>query len=435
MTIRLFNSLFQSRPIAAHCPGPLSDRWRRFSAAVLSQPSQDVSAASADVTVLTWNGGEHRSDKPCGVLERSLARLGIRPLVLGTGRSERGRWENRDKLALTAEALQQVRTPFVIGADSCDVVFLDDPQILVDRFRRHFPCDLVFNATGSTCWPPLPRFVQFQSSLPMAAVAQGRHWINSGLFLGRTEFCRDYFRRLAAHPPVQSYPESDQAIVMETWPEWYPRVQADSLSLLFQWFNESPAVLRIERPETAAQSQFLRWIAPFRGPLIGAEVGVGEGHTSEVLLRERPDLRLWMIEPAAYSPTGRVPEHSPLAAAAALFRSAADWTDFAVDRRFLLPESSSRGAERFAPESVDFVVLASGASDDVLCGELLAWWPRIRPGGVLVGFSSASRMDLEPGVRRAVEEFAERHFLVPVLGEGGTWSLEKSSNRGPSGRA
>lgn len=413
MTIRLFNSLFQSRPVAAHCPGPLSDRWRRFAAAVLRQPPQ-ASAPSADVTVLTWNGGENRPDKPCGLLEQSLARLGVRPLVI-RGQSVAGRpWRNRDKLALTAEALQQVRTPYVIGADSCDVVFLDDPRIVVDRFRRHFACDLVFNSTGSTCWPPLPRFVQFQSSLPMAAVCHGRHWINSGLFVGRTEFCRDYFRRLAASPSVQSYPESDQAVVMETWPDWYPRVQADYLSQLFQWFNESPSVLRIDRPEPPGVSQFLRWLAPLRGPLIGAVVGIGDGQLAETLLHERPDLRLWMVEPAAYAPTGKVLGNTPLAAAAARFQGAAEWTDSALDRRFLLPEPSTRAAERFTPESVDFVFLGSGSGGDTLQSELVAWGSRLRPGGLLLGSGTPD------GV---VREFAEQTGLLLRTGGDGRWCL------------
>lgn len=424
MPIRITNLLSQSHPVAAHCPGPLSNHWHRFVDAVLAQPARKC--ACPEATILTWNSGEtgKRPDKPCGVFERSLERLGIQPRVLGRGRAN---WRNLDKFALTADALDQIQTPFVIGGDSCDIVFFDDPQLVVDRFRQHFTCDLLFNATGSACWPPLPEFVNFQSSLPMASVMQGRHWINSGLFIGRTEFCRDYFRKLATEPAVMPYSESDQGVVMKTWPDWYPRVQIDYLSQVFQWFNEDRVVMRLERSAAARQTQLLKWLGRISGPITGAEVGVFDGYTSEVLLRERPDLKLWMVD--SWKPYADASSLSQLDAAAfdRALATATWWTDFAMNRRFLLREASPRAADRFANDSLDFAFLDGSHLYEAVCADLFAWWPKVRTGGLLTGHDYGVYQDAKGawGVRRAVDEFAERNHRPITLGADGTWCIEK----------
>ena len=419
MTVSISNQLFGTRPIAAHCPGPLHGDWHRFVAEALTPVPP---CESPDVTVLTWHG-LNRPDKPNGVLERSLERLGIPTLVL------RGRdpWRNIQKLAMTAEALQHVRTPYVIGADSSDVIFLDNPQLAVDRFRQHFACDLLFNATGSRCWPELPEFVRFQSSLPMAALARNRHWINSGLFIGRTEFCREYFARLATEPPTLGYEYDDQSIVMRTWPAWYPRVQADYFSQIFQWFNEDRTVMRLERRTDPRHTALIGWLRRLPMPIVGAEVGVFDGHTSENLLRALPELTLWMVDPwrpfADQAVFGEMNaerfEHMLLAATW--------WTEFARDRRFILREASPQAADRFADASLDFAFIDGDHVYDAVCADIAAWWPKIRPGGLLTGHDYDIYLDTtgEWGVRRAVDEFVEHHHRQITLGADGTWCIEK----------
>ena len=419
MTVRITNQLFGTQPIAAHCPGPLHGDWHRFVAEALTPvPASE----SPDVTVLTWHG-LNRPDKPNGVLERSLERLGLPTLVL----QGRDPWRNIQKLAMTAEALQHVDTPFVIGADSCDVIFLDNPQIAVDRFRQHFACDLLFNATGSRCWPELPEFVRFQSALPMAALAQQRHWINSGLFIGRTEFCREYFARLAQEPSTPGYEYDDQSIVMRTWPEWYPRVQADYFSQIFQWFNEERTVMRLERRTDPRHTALIDWLRRLPMPIVGAEVGVFDGHTSENLLRALPELTLWMVDPwRPFEDQSVFGEMNAERFELMLF-AATWWTEFARDRRFILREGSPPAAFRFADASLDFAFIDGDHVYDAVCADLNAWWPKIRPGGLLTGHDYDIYLDTtgEWGVRRAVDEFSAATHRAVTLGADGTWCIEK----------
>src|SRR5262245_32584128 len=117
--IQLINHLFQTNPIVAHAPGALYSGFESLCRTVWAQPDQPDKCD--ELTILTFNAGS-RPEKPCGVFERSLKRFGIAPVVLG---QEIKNWQNHMKLRLTAESLKTIRTPFVMAADSCDVLMLD----------------------------------------------------------------------------------------------------------------------------------------------------------------------------------------------------------------------------------------------------------------------------------------------------------------------
>ena len=424
MTIRIVNGLFGTQPIAAHCPGPLHQRWHTFAASVLSQPAR--TCVCTDATLFTWNSGERpsRPGKPCGILEHSLRLLGVPVIVLGQGKKN---WKNRDKFLCAAEALQSITTPYVIGADSADVVFLDNPQLVVDRFRRHFDCKLLFNATGSRCWPELPEFVQFQSTLPIAPLTHGRHWINSGLFVGQTAFACEYMTRLAKEPPVKGYESSDQAVVMQTWPQWYPHVQADYLSQVFQWFNEDLDVMLLQRPIASRQTQLIQWLRRLDRPMTGAEVGVFRGNTSEALLREFPQLRLWMVDPwMPYIGETTFDVHDQQGFDASM-AAAMMWTEFAKNRRFVLREASPSASSRFADESLDFVFIDGNHLYQNVSADICAWWPKLRRGGLLTGHDYGVYRDTAGkwGVQQAVNEFVAATDRELSVGLDGTWLVVK----------
>ncbi len=415
--IQLTNRLFQTHPVLAHAPGPLGNGFQRLCQAVWALPRRSVRCD--DLTIITFNSGS-RTAKPCGVFERSLAQLGIEPLVLGQGVPK---WTNLKKVRLTLEALAQVTTPFVLAADSCDVLLLDSPAILLERFQQHFSCDLVFNSTGSGCWPELPEFVRFESGLPMAAVAQGRHWLNAGVWIGRTEFAREFFASLAASPPVAGWESSDQALIKRHWPRWYPRVQLDYLSIMFQWINDDRSVVQIARPLAVRQRELLELLRPLGRHLSGAEIGVWDGETSEALLRELPDLELWMIDPwrpyDGQSNTGNLPQESFDRAR----ESALWWTAPALRRRHVLPEASPSAARHFAERSLDFVFIDGNHLYEAVRDDIVAWWPKIRPGGVIAGHDYGVYRDADGawGVRRAVDEFAANVRCSIGVGQDGVW--------------
>ena len=419
--IRLTNRLFRTNPIVAHAPGPLYQSFQRLCQAAWSQPRRR--ARCDELTLLTFNTGE-RPAKPCGVFERSCHRFGMAPVVLGRGARN---WRNVAKLRLLAEALKRVRTPYVMAADSCDVLLLDSPAVVLERFKQHFACDLVYNTTGSGCYPDLPEFIRYESSRPMAAVAHGRHWLNAGVWIGRTEFAREYYASLAASPLIPGYEHSEQAVVKREWPKWYPRVQLDYLAIMFQWINEDRGVVQASRPLGGRQRELLRLIRPLGPRLVGAEVGVWDGITSEALLRELPELELWMIDPwrpyGGECKTGELPNEDFQKAK----KQAMWWTEFAGRRKHLMLEPSPSSARHFADESLDFAFIDGNHLYESVRDDIIAWWPKIRPGGLLTGHDYDNDKDLDGtwGVRRAVDEFAAGLSCDVTVGEDHVWCVRK----------
>lgn len=419
---RIHNLLSNTDPLAAHCPGPLHFDWQRFCDAAAAHTIKGDKRCDR-LTFLTWNATS-RSEKPNGVLEGSLSRFGVQPIVLGSGIKQ---WRNIKKFALTAEALRHVRTPYVLGADSSDVVVFRDPRLFVKRFEEHFSADLVFNATGSRCWPELPEYVSFESTRPTAALAQGRHWLNAGLWMGRTDFCRAYFAELAKAVPVVGYEYSEQAVVKREWPKWYPRVQLDYFSQLFQWFNEDLSVMRLERPVQPRQQELIRLLRSLGDNIVGAEVGVFDGWTSEVLLRTFPNLKLWLVDSwnpyAGECSTDDKDAHY----FERVFQTAHFWTRFAASRRFPLRESSPRAACRFADASLDFVFIDANHKYEHVRDDIFAWWPKVREGGIMTGHDYGVYRDKsgEWGVSRAVNELVAATRREVNVHADGVWSVQR----------
>ena len=80
-----------------------------------------------------------------------------------------------------------------------------------------------------------------------------------------------------------------------------------------------------------------------------------------------------------------------------------------VENVTLIVAPSTRAARRFAPGSIDFAFIDAGHDYQSVLSDLAAWWPRVKPGGVLAGQDYA-----DPGwpeVMRAVHDFFGRTDL------------------------
>ena len=140
-----------------------------------------------------------------------------------------------------------------------------------------------------------------------------------------------------------------------------------------------------------------------------AEVGVASGRTSEILLRECPDLHLWMVD-----------RWRPAALLEADSNRGLDWygsakytvlsrTEFAADRRFLIHADSALAASFPEIKVVDFdlVFIDAGHDYESVKRDVAAWWDRVYPGGLFCGHDIDSYKDRTGvwGVRKALEEF------------------------------
>lgn len=220
------NLLFDSRPLVVHAQGSheVKPLWRPIRDAFFSRPSRQVPAPK-DLTIITCNNGH----EAMGILERSLAHLGLSCMVRGQGIHP---WLNsRHKPQVLAEALRDIQTTYTLYADSRDAILLDDPAVLVERFEKGFKADLVFGADRMS-WPPAREFKKFEDAIPEVGGSEFRY-LNGGAWIGRTAFCRELFEEATRTPPLPEVPDSEQGILRKLFQRHHPRVQLDYRCELF----------------------------------------------------------------------------------------------------------------------------------------------------------------------------------------------------------
>ncbi|MEW6280879.1 MAG: glycosyltransferase domain-containing protein [Candidatus Eremiobacterota bacterium] len=222
----LRNTLFDTYPVVVHAHGSHSfkPQWPPIRERLFRDPPATFRPC-ADLTVITCNNG-HES---MGLFERSLERAGLSCTVLGQGVEP---WVNsRNKPPLLLEAALAATTPYLLYADSRDAVLIDDPARAVEVFRAT-GCGLLFGGDRMS-WPALPAFRRFEQGLDGARDSDFRY-LNGGTWIGRREFVVEFFREACRTPPVPEAPESEQGILRQLFPRFYPEVRLDYRCQVFQ---------------------------------------------------------------------------------------------------------------------------------------------------------------------------------------------------------
>lgn len=94
----------------------------------------------------------------------------------------------------------------------------------------------------------------------------------------------------------------------------------------------------------------------------------------------------------------------------------------ALGPRFLLVvEDSALAAELFEDATIDAVWIDASHGYDFVKADIAAWWPKVRPGGLLGGDDWIKC----PGVRQAVEE---RFTAAAGVGTTGWWLVRKGGD-------
>jgi hypothetical protein len=143
----------------------------------------------------------------------------------------------------------------------------------------------------------------------------------------------------------------------------------------------------------------------------GVEVGVDWGRYSAEILAGSQLNRLFSVDPWAKEERGGpddYPYHLMLMALNVL-------RPFGL-RSVIMRMDSTEAAQVFAAGSLDFVYVDGSHRYEQVQADICAWYPKVRPGGILAGH------DYDPtnphsGVTRAVRELADELMLSVVVTE------------------
>ena len=149
-----------------------------------------------------------------------------------------------------------------------------------------------------------------------------------------------------------------------------------------------------------------------------AEVGVLRGEFSRVVLAVWPGERLHLVDPWVPQAAGYVDVNNGTADVqdAALASTLANVAEHA-GRVELVRDYSLRAAAGYADAFFDWVYLDADHRYESVAADIAAWWPKVRPGGVLAGHDFVFDGDFEGGrfgVMSAVLEFAAREGVQVV---------------------
>lgn len=232
------NKRFGTHPVFFHAAGALhvSPLWPAVEEFLATHEPVPVRDPAGIYTVLTWQGGtgDYWVGKSTPLLS-SMERLGVPVTVLGR---ERETWRNTMKIETLREALDTIRTPYFIGSDLTDVLVTGDPMSAVDLLERS-DADLIYCAED-LFWPGEMEEVR-KAERAIAGEDALYPYLNSGLFVGRTEACKDLIDRALqlVQEPTDDAPHyvkrgNEQPVIKELYVEQHPRVQLDFRSEVFQ---------------------------------------------------------------------------------------------------------------------------------------------------------------------------------------------------------
>lgn len=171
------------------------------------------------------------------------------------------------------------------------------------------------------------------------------------------------------------------------------------------------------------------------GPVTVAEIGVLRGKLSNVLLSNRPDLTLYMVDywqandPASDAYARSVKTNKPCGVQTAeqvednfdAARSVAARHD---GRARLHRCASVDGSMLHHDGTIDLAFIDADHSEQAVAEDITAWWPKVKPGGWLGGHDYETT-GMPTGVKAAVDAFAAREGLPVELDTFFTWFIRK----------
>lgn len=225
--MNLTNTIFNTTPAVIHAHGSHQHKpnWKPIRTAFFNSPKCHFGPCP-DLTIITCNNG-HQS---MGIAEQSLDHLGVPYQVYG---QEIETWINsQHKPRVLYQALNQIHTEFTLYLDSRDAIIIDNPQIILERFKNNFDCDLLFGADRIN-WPNVKEFQKFEHRVnPIKG--NDFCYFNGGTWMGRTDFCRLFFEDALNTKPAPEAPESEQGILKQLFPKYHPQVNLDYRCEIFQ---------------------------------------------------------------------------------------------------------------------------------------------------------------------------------------------------------
>lgn len=144
-----------------------------------------------------------------------------------------------------------------------------------------------------------------------------------------------------------------------------------------------------------------------------AEIGVNRGETSRIFRQLFPEARLFLIDPwqltseylQSATPISRKQKHYDKA-----FSFVSE--HFKDDPRVTILRMASLEAVAHTPEQFDLIFIDANHEYLHVKQDILAWLPKVRPGGLLAGHDYEPSISMFSGVKQAVDEIFGNKIML-----------------------
>lgn len=162
---------------------------------------------------------------------------------------------------------------------------------------------------------------------------------------------------------------------------------------------------------------------------IGAEIGVGRGEYSKILLNTWKGKKLYLIDIWKHQDFGyydvfNVSDEQHEQHYKLMLQNVKEFSGrYEIIRKF-----SVSAAKMFDNDSLDFIYLDANHNYNAVMEDLNAWYPKVKSGGILSGHDFLDTGGLDFGVKSAVTEFiTNKQVKLFIINEPWpTWYFEKT---------
>ena len=161
--------------------------------------------------------------------------------------------------------------------------------------------------------------------------------------------------------------------------------------------------------------------------VVGCEVGVHRAQNAAVLLQQRPQLELHLVDlwaaTESYRRSGDAISKRTPHERQSDYQRANRAVAFTGDRVMIRRGESTAAAAEHLDESIDFVFIDADHSYAGCRADIDTWLPKVKRGGWIGGHDYGHKLERQGlwGVKRAVDEAAEEHGLIVETGQDLTW--------------
>lgn len=224
--MKIINTRLKTEPLFAHAQGLVHDT-KEWKAIADTKQLVNTTTLSSDITILTFVQG----DKDFSLINQ-LDNSGVK--YINAIPDNLKFWKNPAKIKYLVQAIENVKTPYVLCLDALDILCVDDLSDLLPRFEK-FGCDMVYNASKLN----YPNICQDDEDTDSAF-----KFLNAGAFIGKTSAVKDFYKHLIKtelYNEYKGFDNSEQIRVRFGRKRYSKRksIKVDTECVIFQTLNKA----------------------------------------------------------------------------------------------------------------------------------------------------------------------------------------------------